>query len=174
MRMKHMGCKKIELTEEQKEYILDQTLKGTDTITICKVIGISEMAFYQVRKRDPLFDKEFKEIRVESAHIQVERLRTIADDCETMPEVLRARLQSDNIKWEASKRVPEVYGDSLNLNVNHTVDLAKVLLDAAERTIPFLEMRQALQIDRVVTETTDEHIVQASQVIDKIETHDDE
>lgn len=161
-----MGCKKIVLTEEQREFILDETLKGTDTISICKVIGISEMAFYQIRKRDPLFDKEFKEIRVESAHIQVERLRTIYDSCDTMSEVMRARGQSDNIKWEASKRVPEVYGDSLNVNVNHTVDLSSVLAAAAERTIPFIQMKEALQINRTLTGTPDEMTPQKNQVIE--------
>lgn len=43
------------------------------------------------------------------AHARVAQLHRIARD---EPDVARARLMCDNIKWESAKVLPKVYGDS--------------------------------------------------------------
>jgi hypothetical protein len=77
-------------------------------------------------------------------HNQVESLKNIVDGYSCMEDVNAARLRSDNIKWSASKIVPETYGDNINLNINHTLDLSSVLLAAENRIIPILEHRSTI------------------------------
>ncbi len=141
-----MGCKKIDLTNDQKEQIIEKTLSGMTMITICNELDIPRRSIHTMIQRDPLFAKELANARAEYAHDQVEYMRTIYNDCETLTDAQIARGQSENIRWEVSKRVPEVYGDSINLNVKHSVDLSKVLEAAAGRAIPFIEMKQAIEI----------------------------
>lgn len=130
------------LNPYQQKYILDGILKDKSAKDLCKELGISSKSLYDQIIIDPFFAKQYKQIREIWMHDQVEGLIKIADDCVTMAEVQRAKVKSDNIKWSASKAIPETYGDNLNLNVSHHLDLSSVLLAAENRVIPILQAKQ--------------------------------
>lgn len=51
--------------------------------------------------------------REEFAHVCVEKMFQIADD---EPDVQRARLKCDNVKWYAARVLPKNYGDKMQLS----------------------------------------------------------
>lgn len=51
--------------------------------------------------------------REDYAHFKVQQMHTIASD--EGIDVKRARLMCDNIKWEAARVLPKVYGDKLEV-----------------------------------------------------------
>jgi hypothetical protein len=59
---------------------------------------------------------------------------SLLDAHERIENPQQAKVYSDNARWLLSKRSPRKYGDTINLNVNHALDLT-VALDAAERRV---------------------------------------
>lgn len=57
------------------------------------------------------------------AHAIVQKLNEVAD---TEEDVARARLKCDNIKWEACKVLPKVYGDKQQLDVTGNITVEAV------------------------------------------------
>jgi hypothetical protein len=92
-----------------------------------------------------LFEKELLKLRAEAAHIIAEKINTVYDGCVSMEQAVIARGKSDNYKWMAAKKMPSVFGDKIDINVNHTVDITKALDAAQNRAMPFIEMKQAIQ-----------------------------
>jgi hypothetical protein len=52
----------------------------------------------------------------------------------TEPDVNRARLIIDTQRWMASKLIPKVYGDKLDINVTQTIDIGSALAEARSRS----------------------------------------
>lgn len=132
------------ISPTQQEEICERLINGEQTFKILKTMGIPWNWLPKYAAVDPLFSKELKNARELAMHCLVETLITITDDCESIMDVHAARIKSENIKWSASKIVPAVYGENINLNVNHHLDLSSVLLAAENRVIPILQAKQAL------------------------------
>lgn len=144
---------KLELTSEQQDLVIQWVFDGRSYVNICKALGCDPLTLLNYRYRNPEFNKRIQESRAARTEDFVDTLQTVSDSCNTMEEIAAARLKSDNIKWTASKLIPQTYGDNINLNVNHNIDLSSVLLAAANRVKPILEMKQALaprEIPRVL------------------------
>lgn len=135
--------KYLEITENQQEAIFNGLLEGRTLVEICSSLGLQQQNISQFAFKDPNFAKKLRDTREMVMHNHVETLLTIADDCETIVDVHSARIKSDNIKWSASKIVPAVYGDNINLNVQHSLDLSSVLLAAENRVLPMLAAMNA-------------------------------
>lgn len=129
-----MGELKIaEISQESKDLMIEHTANGLTIDKVCEAVGLSPRSFHRLCIRDPLFRKDLAEARAMFAHKAVETLRTIYDTAETMTDVQKARGQSENIRWIASKLAPDVYGDRLQVDVKHTIDLTRVLEAASNR-----------------------------------------
>lgn len=139
---------RVNLTDSQKELVLDGVANGLGNDKASQTLGISFRCFNDILIRDPTFAKEVARAREVWIHSLVYRLIGITEGCETMAEVSAAKVESENIKWAAGKFVPEVFGDNLNINVTH-LDLSSVLLAAENRVIPILQAKTELVMDRL-------------------------
>jgi hypothetical protein len=138
------------LNGEQQLTIFRLLLDNKTIAEISREMGLDQNYIYDYAVIDPAFAKRMKEIRVMVMHNHVDTLLHITKGTDrTIGEAAMARVESDNIKWAASKVVPDVYGDSINLNVNHHLDLSKALLEADARVLPVLEARKVLEVFEV-------------------------
>ena len=117
-------------TEEQRERAIELAANGAPLKVIVNEILSNEYDFWLYRQHDPIFYTKFEQARQEGLEHLADALITLSDEEQ---DVQRARLKSDNYKWLLSKRKPQIYGDSLNVNVNHTVDVGAALQDARQR-----------------------------------------
>lgn len=126
------------ITPDIKETVLNRIADGETIQSICNDLEIGVRTLNYLMVKDTLFAKEVASSRAIAAHKAVDSLQSIYDDAETMTAVQRARGQSDNIKWLASKLAPDVYGDRIQVDHKHTIDLTKVLEAASGRLISHL------------------------------------
>lgn len=142
----------------EKQHIVDETEKGHTLTAICKRLKLEVSAVAKEYVKDPDFRQRVYAAREFATHNQVESLLTIADDAKNLTDVHIARLKSDNIKWVAGKRMPNVYGDKFSLDVNHTIDIGPALLAAAGRAI------KAEEISKTVLGIESKEVVEAEAV----------
>lgn len=137
-------------TEEQKEVFLQAIISGSNVTEACKKIGVSDWTLYTYSNKDPIFDKDVSAARVEYAKRQVDNLIRITDDVDSMIGVGNARIKSENIKWMASKRIPHIYGDTLNINANVHLDLGETLKAANNRLVSLKDLNSlpSMQLDQ--------------------------
>ena len=128
--------------EEEKQKIINDIIAGKKLIDVCKRLKIDPSTFFKYCKKDPLFSKNVAQARVDACDLMTDELTTIFDDAYSIESVQAAKGKSDNIKWLAAKRSAEKYGDSLNLNVKHSVDLTKVLEETNQRTMPYQKLKE--------------------------------
>ncbi len=128
-----IGAPCIELNEAQKQMGLELAAEGKSIKHIREKIGISADGMRHYFQRYPDYQKNFAAARQEG-------LEELADDLlditEKEPDVLKARLKSENLRWVLSKRKPHVYGDRIDINMNATVDIRAALDEAKSRARP--------------------------------------
>lgn len=122
---------------EQLRFIEDITA-GRKLQDICAQTGITLHQYYDFLDRYPEFEKLIELARVRQAHLFVDELNHCTEGATTLTEVQRAKVWSDNAKWIASKMVPTKYGENLNVNISHHLDLSSVLLAAEGRVLPLM------------------------------------
>ena len=120
------------LTKEQKELAVELVSQGKKIREIPDIILCSDKAFRYERLHDLTFQESFTRARQSYLETLEDSLLKIADE---EPDVYRARLKSDNIKWVLSKRIPQVYGDRIDVTVNQTIDISQALSDARKRAM---------------------------------------
>lgn len=120
------------LSEEHKKLAINMAIEGQTIQKIADTLCIDAYHFWKSRQDDPDFSNKFAQARQEGIHLAVDKLDTVH---EAHPDPQVARIVSDNIKWKASKLNPGTYGDRLDVNVNHTVDLGGALADAKNRAL---------------------------------------
>lgn len=129
-----MARKKI--SDEMKADIVERIFVGQSSRSICTELTIKRSALWTELKDDPLFEKNVRDARESFCHELASDLLVVADNCETMIDIQRARLKSENIRFVISKLAPRTFGDNIQVNVNHTLDLSRVLAAAAARVAP--------------------------------------
>jgi hypothetical protein len=95
-----------------------------------KALGWSTKVYRRMRLEQPAFDMAVARAREMAQDVLVDKLPEIA---RTEPDVQRARLMSDNIKWIAARIRPRLYGDKLDLNVTANVSIAEAMAAAKAR-----------------------------------------
>jgi len=138
------------LTKDEERRAIDMALQGKRLVDIRKELNIGSYEFWDLRENNTDFASAFARARKDGIDDLTETLLTIPDD---EPDVQRARLKSDNIKWYASKAKPEVYGDKLDLTVTNNVDLNSALEAARARALPIRDQHK--QIDAQATDYVD-------------------
>ncbi len=91
---------------------------------------VEATGFRNYLERNPAFKNRLALARQEGLEELADSLQDIADE---IPDVLKARLKSENLRWILSKRKPLVYGDRLDVNVNQTIDIRSALSEAKQR-----------------------------------------
>lgn len=117
--------------------------RGIALETLFKTHGVSEHQYYWNLDTHPLFEKAVKDSRVRFSHSLIDKLIHATDGAETMADVQRVKVWSDNAKWVAGKTVPAIYGENINLSVTHHLDLSSVLLAAEGRVLPILATKSS-------------------------------
>jgi hypothetical protein len=125
----------------------------------CAVLNINPAALAYARRNDAKLDNEIRQAQSVLMDMAVEVLPTIHENIENP---LMARVVSDNIKWLASKRAKDVYGDKVDVNVTHTLDLREAIAAAQSRRLQFVDGK-ALIINE---DTTDNKTVECIDVPD--------
>lgn len=148
----------MQLTEEQIEHILDLAVEGLPIHHIAQRAGIP------VGKLRYLVDTDYNNLALRYARardlgfdVMTDRLLTITEE---EPDIYKARLVSDNVKWIAAKRKPKVYGDKVDVSVTHTVDISSALTEARQRA---LNRVNSAPVDNL-------KITQRTELIDLIDT----
>ena len=114
-------------------------------INAIKLISEKCGASFEVRS-DPRKSKLFElpELNVDNAQLIEKRLLEIAA---SEPDVAKARLIVEQMRWLLSKSMPEKYGDKIDINVNHTLDLRAALSVADDRVAGVIEARAVRLIE---------------------------
>lgn len=92
-----------------KAEICDRIGDGTLTTHATLTLGISWRELARWQKDDPDFRDELKTAQEQLTEIKADALTTIH---ETIPNVKRAQVASNNLRWWLAKRRPEVFGES--------------------------------------------------------------
>lgn len=95
-----------------------------------ELAGITEYRYTKWMVDLPAFKQAVLTARAIIVERRTDRMAHVA---RTEPDVNRAKLMIDTDKWLASKLIPKVYGDKLDVNVTTTIDLAGALAEAKER-----------------------------------------
>jgi hypothetical protein len=117
-------------SQQQLEHAIEIALSGKGVSAIIKALNTSHTTFFKYRQCNTYFAAELARAVREGEHCNVDRLDDILEE---YPNVLEARLMSENIKWRASKRMPQVYGDRLEVNVNETVSIRAAIDEGRQR-----------------------------------------
>lgn len=119
-----------ELTAQQDK-ACELAAAGVTVTNICAALGISTRTMAKMRAALPAFGNEFARAREIGAAVAAERLDVIPDE----PDVQRARLRSENLRWRLSRQFRDQFGDRMDVGVNVTVNLADAVRDAKARAL---------------------------------------
>lgn len=111
-----------------------------DCVTIkeaCERLSWSTDLYRRMRAQFPAFDQAVMRAREMAQDALVDKMHDIAA---TEPDVNRARLKVDTIKWTASKIKPRVYGDKLDITLDHRIDIGDALAAARSRVVQLRPM----------------------------------
>lgn len=121
---------------------------------ICAQMSINPAALAYVRKKDSKFNDEITYVQNVLIDMKVDELLTIHESIENP---IMAKVVSDNIKWTASKRAKDKYGDKVDVNVTHTLDLKEAIALARSRQLNFID-GNAVELKEITTDNkTVEH-----------------
>ena len=94
--------------------------------------GLTPTQIYSWSDRDASFRADLSRARKRGMSSLVAGMILIPDE---EADVQRAKLKCDNVRWAASRLHPEVYGDSLQLNVDGQVSLLQARMTHAKGRI---------------------------------------
>lgn len=102
---------------------------GKSLKKVCEEAQLSYRNVWNRVHEDDALIPLYARARENYAHAKVDEMHEIT---ETEPDVQRARLKCDIIKWEVSKVLPKLYGDSLNLK--HSTPDGPLVITAVDAT----------------------------------------
>lgn len=131
------------MSDSQELSIFDASQLSPVQMTFCELVanrstieeavrkvGWNAKQYYRMRHEQPAFDLAVVRAREMAQDAWVDKLPEIAQN---EPDVQRARLLSDNVKWAAARIKPRAYGDRLDLNITQTIDIGSALAEARNR-----------------------------------------
>lgn len=140
----------VKLTREIALTIIDGLYTGATIKDLCAVMDIPESTFYRMKDSDPILSDLYGRARRCYAEMKVDEIIGIADNTD---DAAKARNMIDARKWSASKLMPQVYGDRIDLNVNTKLDLSAAIEEAKTR---YLCATQAQAIETTARDITDD------------------
>lgn len=150
-----------------RETLVLRIFEGLKLAEACAAVGINPAILALARYHDPELDGLVRQAQAYRADMLVDKLENI-EDYEDNP--IMAKVISDNIKWLASKRRREIYGEKLDVQHHVIVDLRGAIEEARRRTITFIEPKP-LELQDCVTDSISvtHSIVDAALVDDDID-----
>lgn len=130
------------ITDVKFEQIIEKIANNISITQACNECCMSPQFFRHLLNTDTLFRQQFDEARAFAAECKTDELYDIAKDCQNPIELGAAKLASENIRWLASKRARDTYGEKMEMNVNQTLDISKVLDAAQQRLGPILDLQK--------------------------------
>ena len=110
--------------------ILNRLIEGESLIRICRDTNMPTMpTVYNWINRYSDFREQYQIAKMLQMDTMADRLLDIADDD---PNLQRARLRSNNIKWLASKLKPKKYGRLVSL-AGHSAEPVKICVEYSNR-----------------------------------------
>lgn len=157
------------------EEILDLVAQGEGIASICKKYGMSRYQYASYLQKDTLFSQKIKEAKKIYAESLVNGLIGITKGAIAPVDASCAKIESDNIKWLASKIDRENYGDTSRIDVHQTLDLAPIIAKAEQRLVPIRDLtKDAIDVTPVESDTSDDETTDIKSVDDdKPESFDD-
>jgi len=120
---------RTKLTLTMMEDFLDGISTGQSVIKLCEKWLIQPRQFYAWAERDALFSEKL----ALAYRVDVERRLETLDSIAEQDDSKVAKVKSDNIKWLASKRSREKYGDRTDIHLTQTLDISGILKAAESR-----------------------------------------
>jgi hypothetical protein len=93
-------------------------------------MGWTRSLYRKMREDLPAFDAAVTRAREMAQDLMVDKMHDIAAE---EADVNRARLKIDTIRWAASKIKPRMYGDKLDVVIDHRIDISDALAAARAR-----------------------------------------
>jgi len=121
----------VSVLSEQQQAFVERIASGQAIGVSLEACGITEYAYAKWRAEMPAFEQA---VRAARAMVIDRRIDEIDHVARTEPDVNRARLIIDTQRWLASKLMPRVYGEKLDINVTQTIDIGSALAEARSRS----------------------------------------
>ena len=117
---------------ERQRLFLEQVVAQPTIEKALRAAHVGERTYAEWCSKEPAFGQALRVARAIVLDRRVDRMREVA---ENEPDVQRAKLIIDTDKWLASKIIPHVYGERLDINVSATVNIADALSEARNRAL---------------------------------------
>lgn len=117
--------------------IIERYGNGEEISYILRSIGIKYSTYRTWRKNNPEFDGEIR--AAQEAYTEA-KLARLAEALDLYPNPQAAKVFSDNTRWILSKTDPARFGDRIDVNHQHSIDLT----DAYNKALNRLKEAQAL------------------------------
>lgn len=93
--------------------------------------GMDSFRFFETINADRELLRIYETAQLSKTELVVEEIIQIADDMNIDP--FRAKIKIDARRWYASKMRPAKYGERVDVNHNHSVDIGAALNEARQR-----------------------------------------
>lgn len=127
---KHLSVFEDTGLDEQQQQVCTLIAAGHSIEKACQLAEITEYRYTKWLVDLPAFEQAVRRARAIIVDRRVDRM---ADVARTEPDVNRAALIIKTDQWLASKLIPKIYGDKLELNTNVTIDIGGALAEARAR-----------------------------------------
>lgn len=104
--------------------------KGLNLTHSLKQNSLTPQKFFKALEENESLRIQYNAIVEAQTHVLADELLEIPDQYD---DVTRAKLKSDNIRWLIARRNRKAYGDKLEIDHNHSVDIRAALDDADSR-----------------------------------------
>lgn len=131
------------LTEKQRQAV-DLTAAGELLKDVARKVGVSPSTLYRWAETLPVFKREFDVARRVAAEILADSLLEVRDE-KKWPDVQRAKVYGDGVRWVLPRRFRQEYGDRVDVEVTQRVDVRVALEHARQRVL--LPMRDQAAIE---------------------------
>lgn len=114
--------------------VIDAIYQGASMTQQLEVEGLQPRVFFNQLELSEALEHDYTKAQQYKSELMVDQIIDIADDIELDP--MRARVRIDTRKWYASKMRPMKYGERVDVNVHHTVNINAALTEARSRAFP--------------------------------------
>jgi len=119
-----------------QERAISEIASGKTLREVGAIVGCSDSYLCKVAATDPHFGEQYTRAMAIRAENDVEELRVIKRDVlsgKLTPE--QGRVAADLIKWPASKRMPKVFGDRIQQDVDMRIQVELIDATAQARIV---------------------------------------
>lgn len=140
--------------EFRNEFIA-RLYNGDNLLEACAFMKVNPASMGLYRRDSIEFDVAIRQAQAFRMEIDTERLSNIDQEFD---DAMMASVVSKNIQWLASKRARQIYGEKLDVNVQHTVNIREAMNDAQTRVIEHVSDKQLIALNSYTDNISVEHV----------------